>query len=291
MSNILKAITFLKNNPEKRFLKIQDENGNSVGLEKNFLKDIPNENLENYLKSYLGTITKDRNIWIEAREESGATHKKMGSFSVVIAPEKTAVSEPVQNAPMQQQQVYQPQNHATTSEFLGNAVQAGNGMMLVSTQQVLEMQRKADKLDDANEKLYELRNEHVEVKKKFNDADTENRDLKTKLQTAEAQKDLAVQLAKTENKGFLESAAFEKLLDKAPEMLGNIAALKAGGMPQMESLGAASTLSETKQGFVDYVTEDLNDEQVNYLGSICHFLPNEGFKNDLKTLITKYHGS
>ena len=55
-----------------------------------------------------------------------------------------------------------------------------------------------------------------------------------------------------------------------------------------ESLGAASNLTEDKQGFVKYVSDNLSDEEVNYLGSICHYLPNESFKNELKSLVIKY---
>jgi len=288
MSNLLKAITHLKNNPEACFLKIQDENSNTIGTNKIFLKDIPNDNLGNYLKLHLGKQDKDVVLWIEVREMRGVSDKKVGGFPVRIEAEKKEVVAQPTPGPTQHQYQQQPQNYG--SDFLGSAVQQGNGMMMVSTAQVLEMQRKADKLDDANEKLFELRKDFSTIKKDFDIIDIESRDLKAKLATAEAQKDLAVTLAKTENKSFLESNAFEKLLEKAPEMLGNFAALKAGGMPNYgsESLGAPSNLSETKQGFLTYMSEDLSDEEVNYLGSICHFLPNELFENELVALLNKY---
>lgn len=290
MSNLLKAITHLKNNPEGCFLKIQDENSKTIGTNKIFLKDIPKEDLGNYLKLHLGQQDKDVTLWVEVREMRGVSDKKVGGFPVRIESEKKEVVAQPSTVPTQHQYQQQPQNYG--SDFLGSAVQQGNGMMAVSTAQVLEMQRKADKLDDANEKLFDLRKEFSALKKEFDIIDIESRDLKSKLATAEAQKEVAVTQAKTENKGFLESPAFEKLLEKAPEMLGNFAALKAGGMPNYgsESLGAPSNLSETKQGFIEYIKDDLTDEQVNYLGSICHFLPNDDFKNDLKNLVSKYNG-
>ena len=287
MSNLLKAITFLKTNSDNRFLKVTDENGNVVGIEKTFLKDIPDENLEAYLKLHLGTLEQDLMLWIEAREIAGATDKKRGSFPVKIEAEKKPVqmSEP---APVQQENHQQQQ-----PQFLGTAVQRNDGTLGMSVSDVMMLQLKAARLEDITEKLTETRKELVEIKHKHNLLDIDARDLKAKLATAEAEKNLAIRLAKTENKSFFESPAFEKMMEKAPEMLGNFAALKSGNAPAFstESLGAASNLSETKQGFVDYLSENLTDEQVNYLGSICHYLPNEAFKNELKTLIVKQNGN
>lgn len=283
MSNFTKAITFLKSNPESRFLVITDENGTKIGIEKTYLQHIPNDDLEAYLKLHLGH-KEDVMVWIEAREQSGATDKKRGSFPVRInkntqAAEQTNMSTtPVSATP-------QPDFN-----FLAGAAQ-NNGMLGMTIPAVMEMQRKADRLDDAKEKLADLRKEYEAVKHERNLLDIETRELKSKVATAEAQKDLAVQLAKTENRSFFESEAFGELMKKAPEMLGNIVALKSGAVPQMESLGAASNLSETKVGFVEYMDENLSDEQVNYLGSICHFLNNQAFKDELATLIRKYNGS
>lgn len=291
MSNTLKAVTFLKDNPEKRFLKIQDENGNTIGLQKIFIKDIPNENLVNYLKTFLGDSSSDRTLWVEAREIRGITDKKMGSYSLVIETEKKIYQEP---APGPAPQTYQEPVQQQQPQFLGNAVSQGNGMLGMAVNDVMMLQLKAARLEDITEKLVETRKELETIKHERNILDIEARDLKTKLSTAERDKDLALKIAASENKGFFDSPAFEKMMDKAPEMIGSIAAMKAGQMPSFgaESLGVtASNLSQTKQGFVDYLTDDLTDEQVNYLGSICHFLPNELFKNELQGLIKKYHGN
>ena len=291
MSNLLKAITFLKSSPEDRFLAISDENSNVIGIEKTYLKDIPNENLEDYLKLHLGKLAQDKMVWIEARQKQGATDKKRDSFAVTITAEVQTV-QPVQQSP--------PMQHST--DFLGQAVQSQGSNMLMSTATVMEMQRKADRLDDAIEKIAELRKELQEVKhkrdsealdhkKERNDSDTELKDLRSRLHTAEREKDLAVKEIQNENKSFLDSPAVAKFMEKAPEMLGNIIAAKSGVPPMAESLGAASTLSAAKQGFVDFIEGHLDDEQVNYLGGICHFLSKDEFKNELKTLIMKYNGN
>ncbi len=115
------------------------------------------------------------------------------------------------------------------------------------------------------------------------------REATSKLAVATAEKDMAVLLAKTENKSFFESPAFEKLMNNAPDMMGKIIAAKTG-IPQ-EATGALGTanLSETKSAFVDHVAENLSDDEVNYLGSICHFLNNPEFMKQLQILITTHH--
>ena len=292
MSNLLKAITFLKSSPEDRFLAISDENSNVIGIEKTYLKDIPNENLEDYLKLHLGKLDQDKMVWIEARKKVGITDKKHDSFAVKITAEAKPVQQ-VQNV----QQIQEPMQHSTN--FLGQAVQSQGSNMLMPTATVMEMQRKADRLDDAYEKIAELRKELQEVKhkrdsealdhkKERNDSDTELRDLRSRLQTAEREKDLAVKEIQNDNKSWMDSPAVSNFLEKAPEMLGNIVSMKTGMPPMGESLGAASNLTEDKQGFVKYVSDNLSDEEVNYLGSICHYLPNESFKNELKSLVIKY---
>lgn len=282
MSNIIKAINFLKSAPDTSFLVISNEENPVIGLEKNYLKDIPNEDLAQFLKRNLYPITKDTMVWIETRRFIGATDKKQGGFSVLIEAEKKEVP------PVQQQHVSQMQNEIQPNNFLGQAVQAQGNNVMIPASTLMELQRRADKLDDANEKIAEYRKEVQDIKHERNLLDVENRDLKSKYATAETQKDLAVQMAKLENKGFFESDSFGKLMEKAPEMLGSIAAMKSGAIPMAETLGAASNLSETKQGFLEYMNESLSDDQVNYVGGICHYLPNENFRNELQTLIVKY---
>lgn len=278
MSNIIKAINFLKSAPDTSFLIISNEENPVIGLEKNYLKDIPNEDLAQFLKRNLYPITKDTMVWIETRRFIGATDKKQGGFSVLIEAEKKEVP------PVQQQ--FQKMESTQTLSSLGNTMP--ENMILVQNHIFSDLQRKADKLEDAQEKISELKKEVEDIKHQRNILDVDNRDLKSKCATAESQKELAVQMAKLENKGFFESDSFGKLMEKAPEMLGAIATMKSGAMPMAETLGAAANLSEAKQGFVEYVSDSLSDEQVNYLGSICHYLPNESFKNELKSLVIKY---
>ena len=284
MSNLLKAITFLKSSPEDRFLAICDENSNVIGIEKVYLKNIPNENLEAYLKLHLGKQEQDVMLWIEAREKSGATDKKRGSFPVRIDAEVQPV-----------QQIQSPMQQSTN--FLGQAVQSEGTNILMPASAVMDMQRKADRLDDANEKIAELRaelqrlntkidSEALDFKKERNDSDTELRDLRSRLHTAEKEKEIAVKEIQKEKRNFLDSEGFQKFLDKAPQMLGNIVAMKTGVPPMGESLGAASTLSETKQQFLEYMTDHMDDKQVLYIGSVIHFLDNPEFKNYVDKLVT-----
>ena len=64
MSNIANTVLFLKGN-ENRFIVITNqETGKQIGKQNVYLQDIPDEDLETYIKLHLGPITKPTLVWV-----------------------------------------------------------------------------------------------------------------------------------------------------------------------------------------------------------------------------------
>lgn len=289
MSNIANTIQYLKSK-ENRYITITvQETGKSIGKANIYLADLPNEDLEQYIKNNLGPITKPTLVWVEMRTKQGPTSKKDHTCAIEISPgitQQEVVPQQVNALPAIQpiqQQHYQEQ----PTPFLGNPnVPNVFGLGLAD---VIGMQRKADRLIDKEEQYAELKIDFKELKKNYDILDIEHRGTLTKLSTAEAQKDMAVMLAKMENKSIFESPAFTAMMEKAPELISGFVALKTGGAASsvVGALGSPN-ISESHRQFVD-VIEDFSEDQINFLGGICHYINNEMFVSQVKSLIQQFH--
>jgi regulator of replication initiation timing len=279
MSNLIKTIDYLRENP-KRFIRISNTQSNTyLGKQDVYLQDIPNEDLSHYIKSNLGSITRPTFVQVELRFIDGATSRKKESFTVEILPETPAASHvPVQAVPT-------PMPTPAQSDFFTGAL--GQNSFGLGLPQIMEMGRKADRLADREEQLAELKSDHKDLKHENKLLDLENRELKTKLSTSEAQKDIAIQMVKLENKSFFESAAFEKMMENAPQLLSGFVAMKTGGVAT-GALGAGANMSETKNSLVEYIVDNIDDNQANFLGAVAGKLSDAGFMSELQTLIAKY---
>lgn len=299
MSNILNTLQYLKGKPEDRYLNIyHQETGRVVGPDNVFLADIPNEDLETYLKSIIGPVTEPTLLWIEMRTKNGTSSKKEHTCKVEIKP-NNYMPVPVQTnnsqaaLPMVNYEAPNYQHH------LGYPAQGPIGLGVAD---LVDMKVKAYELVKREELYNELKEEHKNLKSKYEKRKEdferkydvivgENRDLLSKLSVAESQKELAVMLAKADNKSFVDSAAFASLMERAPELIGNIAAMKAGGTPVTAGALGRPDLSPIKQQLVEFVSDHLSDDQVNFVGSVCHYIENESFVNQLKILIQQHHAT
>lgn len=281
MSNIANTIQYLKGK-ENRFLIITNQETNRVvGKANIYLEDIPNEDLEQYIKFNLGAITKPTRVWVEMRIKNGTTSKKENTCAIEVSPANTPVEMQPQVNSMVPAIVEPP-----AQNFLGNPG-AGNVFGL-GIAEVIGMQVKADRLGHKEEQLAELKEDYKELKHEYNKLDIEHRATLTKLSTAEAQKEMAVMLAKSENKSIFESSAFEKLMDKAPELLGSIVAIKTGGAASPVAGVLGAPMPDGHKEFLEFVAENLNENQVAFLGSVCHFINNPAFVAELKNLLQQY---
>lgn len=279
MSNILNTIQYLKGNENRYITIINQDTNTQVGKAMIYLTDIPNENLESYLQNALGQITKPTLVWVEMRIKNGNSSKKEHTTKIEVSP-VNYVEPQVQLPAIPQQQAYAPAP-MPQQNYLGSP-NIGLGVA-----ELVGMHVKGEKLEIAKEQLVELKEDFKQLKHEHRLLESNHRDALTKLSTAEAQKEIAVMLVKSENKSIFDSESFKSLMDRAPEMLGAIASMKGGGMPMQATLGAPN-VSETHRQFIDHVAENLNEVQVNFLGSIMHYMENQGFENELKSLIQKY---
>lgn len=290
MSNLANTIQYLRAK-DNRFITITiQETNKSIGKANVYLADIPGEDLEQYIKSNLGPITKPTLVWVEMRTKQGPTSKKDHACAIEISPVNYLPETTAQNAtsvPAIAPVHYpQPIPQDNTPSFLGNP-NAGNvfGLGLAD---VMGMQRKADRLIDREEQLADLKEEHRELKQKHNLLEQDHRDALTKLSVAEEKKDIAISKVLSENKSFADSPAFATLMEKAPELIGAFVTMKTGGaaLPVAGVLG--SPMPDGHKEFVEHVVENLDENQVNLLGAVCHYLNNDGFVAQLQMIIQQY---
>lgn len=284
MSNLHQTIQFLKENPGNfiRLTNMAGEIEQPLGKKDIYINDIPNEDLEAYIKSLLGSISTDAHVIVERRRLKGATHEKAGPiFKVIVKAPEPIPATPV--APQPAMQNVQPMQH------IPQVMPAVPGMGMpfgLSAADAFTMMRKADKLDDVISDKEELKETVKELRAENRTLEIDKRELQTKLSIAEAQKDMAVLAAKLENKSFFDSPAFQTLMEKAPDMVGMVLEAKGASVPQEAAFGlGAANVSEAKKSLVEYIIENCSDDQVNYLGSIIAYMTNPNFVNKLNALI------
>lgn len=281
-SNLITAINFLREKPDDRFLSIVNQSNNQqVGTKAVYLRDIPQEDLKNYIKFNLGEVTDTVRVWIEVREKQGVTSVKKNAFAVEVLPEyrqiqtQTPVA-PVTNAvPAATMPVH---NAMPMMDYLGNPGMLGS---------IIEPHIKALRLADREIDLANAKDEIRELKKKNEILEIDLRNALTKISTSEAQKEMAVMLAEAKHKGFMDSQGFQTLLEKAPDMFEKIMIAKNGGAAPVEQLGNPDW-SDTKKEFLG-ILEILDDQNVMILGAICHRMSDPEFANQIKLLINPIH--
>lgn len=286
MSNIQKSINFLKQFPDKHYLTITNqENNQPVGASKIFLKDIPSEDLSNYIKFNLGVISKPTLVWVELRKENGTSSLKKDACSIQVNPPmENQVAEEKPQPPVTKHQAEEfPAPYHPNYPFLGNPTMQSFGLGLP---EIIKMNTDSAMLAEVRRQLEETKEKLREVTHDKNRLELQSIEDKAKIATAEQQKELAVMLATANQKGFFDGDGFQKLLDKAPDMIEKIASMKNLQAADAGGLGNPN-YSEVQREFIDYMIENLSDEQVKALGSICYYMRNESFNKELALLIDK----
>lgn len=283
MSNIQKSIYFLKQFPDKHFLTITNQENNlPVGAGKIFLQDIPNEDLASYIKFHLGPISKPTLVWVELRKENGTSSVKKDSCAIQVNPEnqpETIEEKPMVNNPIPAVTEYHPQHLGNPNIFGHNAFGLGlPDLMRMNTDSAMLTEVRSQ-LEAAKETIKELTHE----KRKLELESVEN---KAKIATAEQQKELAVLLATANQKGFFDGDGFQKLLDKTPEMIEKIASMRNLQAADATGLGNPD-YSEAQREFIDYMVENLSDDQVKALAGICFYMRKPEFQKELTELLDR----
>lgn len=290
MSSIQNTIQFLKENPEN-FIWITNLNNDTRIGQNVYYKDIPHEDLEGFILSL--NPDESTRAWIEHRKRQGNTNIKIPRMGYTIDFKKEAEARALPAVQESNTSLPMAQTHPQAAAYpYPNTVDFGSlgNPFGLSAPETKEMVRKADKYEAMKETLEERTEELRKIKKDFDLQEIENRELKSKLAISEQEKTMAITLAKMENKSFLDSPAFEKLIEKAPEVFANMAAMKSGQIPTPGLNSPQSNLSEVKRDFVDYIsTKEVTDQDVNFVGATLNFIGNDQFKIELQQLITKYN--
>jgi hypothetical protein len=279
------AIQFLSQNPEKNFLTLTNTDNNTrIGKDEVYYNDIPGADLQSYIRLNIGQTATSTKVWIEFRTKYGASSKKEGTAFLV---------EVQATAPIQMQAPV-PAYHSNPVPEYPAASFLGSPNMGLGVAQIIDLHGKANRLQDKEEQLAEMKGNYADLKAKYDALDIEKRGLDTKLSIAEAEKNMAVMLAKAENKSIFDNPAFQSavqaLVEKAPTMY---LASKGYLPPEAAPAGlGVPALSQTKQDLVDHIADDeFTDELANFLGSVAHFMGNPEFREELKSLIKKHFES
>lgn len=307
MSNIANTIQYLKSK-ENRYITITvQETGKSIGKANIYLADLPNEDLEQYIKNNLGPITKPTLVWVEMRSKQGATSKKDHTCAIEISsPVYQSEMQPVAHVPTIAQALpFQYQQQVSREPYLGSPDAFGLGVVEVVKMQVnasryedkvLQLQKTERDLDLYKEKVNSIEEDYKkkintiedDFKRQIKSYDDELRVLKTNLSAAEKDKNLEILLAKLETKSFADSPAFASIMEKAPELISAFVAMKSGGAAPAIAGALGAPMTEGHRQLLEHIAESLDENQVNFLGSVCRYIDNEGFTTQLRSLIQQY---
>lgn len=289
MSNIEKAVSFLQVNPEDCFITANNTvTGKTVGKEKIYISDLPNNDLAAYIKFHLGTIDKPTMIWIELRKMEGSTHRLKDKFGIEVQPDKQTTTPAPANEQVQANNYPDRVVHEAQPYYGSLGAAANQNAIAVETAKVIDLHVNALRLKDAEKAISKLEEELAVEKKEHRLLQIDYRKALTDLSTKDAEKNVELLLAKAQQTGILDSKGFEKLVDLVPGIMEKAVALKNGGVSEAAGALGTANLSETKKQFVTLVSNSLQDNEVLYLGSICHYLDNQPFLNELTQLIQKY---
>ncbi len=287
MSNTETAISFLSEKPEERYLTIVNQSNNTqVGKSNIYLPDIPNDDLGGYVKLHIGTIQQPTLVWVELRQKSGISSQKKGAFAIEVKPEFQ--QQPMQQAPTQLPAVVVQAAPVNTSA-LGNPMMdiLGNPEMLG---RIITPYVNAERLQDKKDQVDDLKQEVKDLKHENKVLDLELRDALKKLGTADGEKTLAVMLANASNKGFMDSEGMQKFIASVPDLIEKIAVAKMGNAAEPVGLGLPE-MSQEKADFVNYTIDNLNDDQVIFLGSIIRHMSKPIFVESLNALIVQHNAA
>lgn len=284
------TIQFLKENP-KNFIRITNiSNDQLLGNKNIYLSDIPNEDLRSYAQFLSGNSNAE--LWIEHRIERGATNvkapnvsgyklvieyqtKKQDDEKKMVIPENKPVEQPIQPV--------QPVYHA--QPFLASPNQQFDVLSSPIVKTIRDIDEK--KYKDLERSYEDLREDNKDLKAENRTLNNEVIALKTQVSTAEKEKELAILMEKMNKSSFLDSPAFQKLVEVAPDMVEKAMMAKVGTAPAPQALNSPN-VSPIKKSLIDYIVSDCTDNEANYVGSVLELFDNANFMNELKEIITRY---
>lgn len=281
MSDLNSSLNFLRQSPA-HFLSIVHMDGKETplgGMPKIYLRDIPGEDLREFIKQKVGQVTQPVELYVTHRQDVGTTHRKVSgtlSYKINLNP-PPVVAEPVhQAAPVAAPPVVAPASSAPAFQ--------GMGFPGLGFAEMVEMSTSKLRLEDVRRDLEDARETIKDQRAEIRTLTTKNHELEGKVAISEQKMEMAVMLAESKTKSIFDSEAVKRLIDNAPVLL---AAVKGGQAP-VSGLGMPEGLSEAKREVIDYIVEECNDIQAQFLASVLVLSNNAGFMSELQTLIKKY---
>lgn len=303
MDKIQAIIEYLKQSTEHFVWIMYNRNyltGNSG--QNIYLKDIPKEDLKLFLEQKIGGNTTDKTFEfvVEHRKVNGNGHMKNTQYRDlrIILESPYANTMPMEATPVQhnypvQYQQPAPVQQIPQQQFFGMG-SPGVPQFGLGAAEFLDLKSNSRELERVKEINSDLKQENQLLKLEVKNLEIEKTDLTAKLSVAEQKKEMAVMMAQLDKKSFLDSPAFQAIIEQAPQILAGIAQAKGGGAMLPTGLSGTSEyqgVSETKKQFMDYMAGDnVTDQQVNHLASLLVYMSNSDFVNDLN-LIIKKHGN
>lgn len=282
MSNIAKITEFLKENTN-RFITITNlSTQRPVGEDKIYFKDLSNGDLAHYIKFHLGTLTAPERVQIEMRTETpDGKSTKYNSCPIEVQPDNYQPQRPTETpTPTATMSTATP-----TPQFLGNP--ANGGTFGLGLPQILDMHSKGEAAERLKKDFEKKEKECEEWKRKYDLENEENRRLKTELSVSEKKAEMEVMFEKLQNKSFLDSDAAQGIIKELPGMLASFAAIKSGSAP-VSALGAPEAASEIHAQFIEFINDNLNEAQVEFLMRITMFMRNEAFVSEANLLTQRF---
>lgn len=282
MSDLNSSLNFLRQSPA-HFLSIVHMDGKESplgGLPKVYLKDIPGEDLREFIKQKIGPVTQPVELYVTHRQDVGTTHRKVAgmlSYKINLNPPPVVAEPAPQPAPVAATPVMAPAPSAAPGF-------PGMGFPGLGFAEMVEMSTSKLRLEDVRRDLEDARETIKDQRAEIRTLTTKNHELEGKVAISEQKMEMAVMLAESKTKSIFDSEAVKRLIDNAPVLL---AAVKGGQAP-VAGLGLPEGLSEAKQEVIDYIIDECNDIQAQFLASVLVLSNNAGFMNELQTLIKKY---
>lgn len=281
MKTIIEINQLMADNP-KRFIVIKKEDGTQIGNEA-YYQEFQQYGLIDFIKR-LGISNRELiTITVSERTLTGGI-KTIAEKKIYVEPEPV----PVQSQPIHQpmQNNYPPPPQAFGLGTVGMGIPDLIGLH-TDRHRLEDKKEEIEKLKkELDEKKREMRAEIDDLRGDKKKLEIDNRELQSKLSISEQQKEMAVMMAKLDTKSFLDSDTFKALIEKAPELLGHVVAMKSGGGGAATALGMPAG-SPMLQQFIGLIS-DYNDDQLQFLAAITMHIDNQNVTNEISTILQKY---
>lgn len=185
------------------------------------------------------------------------TYRKFKDITVNITPKKN----PQQNM-MQQEHIQQQTQPTQPTQGLGYAQ--------VAHDEWLQTKVKESRYNEIERELRKLQDELSDTRSKLRIKEEEYATLKIKLETEQERSELKLERDRLDRKGFMETPAFEKIVEGLGAVLPSFLAKQQGGV-QALGMPDTSNLSATKQQLVQYLQmEDCTEDQARFLAHVLN---------------------